>query len=205
LDTSEPVVGVQTTRVAATTALVCVDMQRDFVEPGAPAAVTGATRCVPAIARAARAIRERGSVVWVNRAYAPDGSNVERSRLAKWSLAPFVVAGSPGAEMVAGLGVEADDIEMLKPSFSAFLQTDLDEVLSSKQIEQVVLCGVDLARCVRASAADALSLGYMVTVLSDGTATRSDAAKAANLEDLVDLGALVTTSAALDVDEVTVR
>jgi nicotinamidase-related amidase len=175
-------------------ALVCIDMQRDFVEPDAPAAVAEATNCVPAIARAAQAVRERGVVIWVNRAYARDGSNVERSRLAKWSLAPFVVAGSPGAEMAGGLVVEAADIEIVKPSFSAFFGTDLDEVLSGKGIDEVVLCGVDLARCVRASAVDALSLGYAVTVLSDATATRSQSAKAANLEDLVDLGAMVTMS-----------
>jgi nicotinamidase-related amidase len=141
----------------------------------------------------------------VNRAYAPDGSNVERSRLAKWSAAPFVVAGTPGAAMVPGLGVEAEDTQIIKPSFSAFLKTDLDELLSQKGIEEVVLCGVDLARCVRATAADALSLGYAVTVLSDATATRSQAAKAANLEDLVDLGALVTTSIEFAGEELSVR
>ena len=117
-------------------------------------------------------------------------------------LAPFVVSGTPGAAMVPGLGVEAGDIEIVKPSFSAFLGTDLDQVLSHKGIEQVVLCGVDLARCVRATAGDALSLGYQVTVLCDATATRSQAAKAANLEDLLDLGALIATRPDLEHDGV---
>jgi nicotinamidase-related amidase len=152
---------------------------------------------VAAIESAARAVRERGIVVWVTRAYAPDGSNVEPSRLPNWALAPFVVAGSPGAEMVPGLGVAAEDFQLIKPSFSAFFCTDLDQVLSRAGIEEVVLCGVDLGRCVRASAVDALSLGYSVTVLADATSTRSQAAKTANLEDLADLGAVVATSAEL--------
>jgi nicotinamidase-related amidase len=200
LDTTDAS-GLGSTWAVGAKALVCIDMQHDFVEPAAPAAVAEATSCVPAIARAAHAVRKHGVAIWVNRAYAPDGSNVERSRLAKWSLAPFAVAGTPGAAMVPGLGVEDGDIEIIKPSFSAFLRTELHRVLSRKGIEEVVLCGVDLARCVRATAADALSLGYGVTVLSDATATRSQAAKAANLEDLVDLGAVVRTSAEVARDE----
>lgn len=182
---------------AALTALICIDMQHDFVNPTAPAAVAGAVDCVSAIERAARAIRERGVVIWMNRAYEPDGSNVERSRLPKWRRAPFVVSGTAGAEMVPELGVAHGDIKMIKPSYSAFFGTDLEQVLTSNGIEHVVLCGVDLARCVRASAVDALSRSYLVTVLADGTSTRSESAKTANLEDLVDLGAVVVTSAAL--------
>jgi nicotinamidase-related amidase len=176
-------------------ALICIDMQRDFVEPGAPAAVSGATACIAAVERAASALRqERGIVIWVTRSYEADGSNVEPSRLARWRSAPFVVAGSPGAELVPGLGAAPEDVAIVKPSYSAFFGTDLDGLLSGAGVEELVLCGVDLARCVRATAVDGLSRGYSVTVLADASATRSDAAKRSNLDDLGDLGAVVLSS-----------
>jgi nicotinamidase-related amidase len=171
-------------------ALLVVDMQVDFVRPGRPAAVAGAEACIAPIALAAQATRRSGGpVVWVSRGYAPDGSDVERSRRPDWLRAPFVVRGTEGADLVDGLGVEPEDLQVPKARWSAFFGTDLHRGLRERDVERVLVAGVDLARCVRATVSDAIGLDYLTAVLADGVATRSPQAKAANLDDLADLGA----------------
>jgi nicotinamidase-related amidase len=178
-------------------ALLVIDMQRDFVEPGAPAAVAGAPGCIAPINREAARVRdEGGTVVWVTRSYAADGSNVEPSRLESWRRDPFVVTGTPGEELDPRLAVAADDLRLVKPRFSSFFETDLDRELEAAGVEEILVAGVDLARCVRATVIDGLSLGYSVTVLAEATATRSPRAHAANLEDLEDLGSRVARATA---------
>lgn len=169
-------------------ALLVIDMQRDSVEPGAPAAVEGAVELIPAINAAARDIRaEGGLVAWITRSYLPDGSNVEASRLPQWREHPFIVAGTPGAEQVPELEVEEVDLRLVKPRFSSFFGTDLDAALRAADVTELVLAGVDLSRCVRATAVEGISLDYDVSVPADCTSTRSPEAKAANLADLADL------------------
>ncbi|MCC6755243.1 MAG: isochorismatase family protein, partial [Solirubrobacterales bacterium] len=75
------------------TALLVIDMQNDFVEPGAPRQVPGAREIVPAVAAAAERMRvQNGLVVWVCRAYSADGSNVEASRRPAFMREPFAVS-----------------------------------------------------------------------------------------------------------------
>ncbi len=169
-------------------ALIVVDMQVDFVVPGRPAAVPGAEACIPAIARAAIDTRAGGGpVVWVRRTYAADGSDVERTRLERWRDAPFVVEGTDGAELVTGLVPEPGDLHVDKASWSAFYATPLDRMLR-RRVDRVLVAGVDLSRCVRATLVDAIALDYLPAVLAAGVATRSRAAHEANLADLADLG-----------------
>jgi nicotinamidase-related amidase len=172
-----------------TDALVVVDMQVDFVQPGRSGAVAGAPGCVAPIAAAARAVREAGgTVAWIRREYAADGSDVERSRIAAWRTAPFCVAGTDGVALVEGLEVDAADVELVKARWSAFFATGLAERLRARGVERVVIAGVDLSRCVRATVMDAISLDFDVAVLAAGTSTRSPEAKRANFDDLADLG-----------------
>lgn len=174
---------------SSSTAFVVIDMQYDFVTPGAPAAVPGAADCIAPVAGYARLVRAGGgTVVWVTRAYAADGSDVELSRRQRFLAVPFVVAGSPGAELVPGLDPQPGDLWQVKRRWSAFFGTPLAETLAGSGIDHVVLAGVDLSRCVRATVIDAVSLDFRTEVLVPGVATRSPEALAANLADLGDLG-----------------
>jgi nicotinamidase-related amidase len=174
---------------SAQDALVVVDMQVDFVEPGRPGAVSGAPDCVAPIAAAAQAVRDAGgTVAWIRREYAADGSDVERSRLLSWQRAPFCVAGTDGIALIDGLVVQPGDIELVKSRWSAFFATDLAARLRQRRAQRVVIAGVDLARCVRATVMDAISHDFDVAVLAAGTSTRSPAALEANFSDLADIG-----------------
>ncbi|MBN8867116.1 MAG: cysteine hydrolase [Solirubrobacterales bacterium] len=170
------------------TALLVIDMQRDFVEPGGPKVVPGAKEVVPAVASAVERMRSKGDlIVWTVRAYSADGSNVEAARRPEFQRRPYAVSGTEGADLVAGLEPKSDDLILVKPSYSAFFRTDLDLKLREAGVSKLVACGVDLSRCVRATLTDAVSIGYESSVLAPAVASRDDQALNSNLADLTDL------------------
>lgn len=170
------------------TALLVIDMQNDFVEPGAPRQVPGAAEIVPAVASAVERMRIQGDlIVWACRAYSADASNVEAARKPQFMKKPYAVAGTRGAELADGLGPWPEDLSLITPSYSAFFRTDLDLKLREAGVSKIVGCGVDLSRCVRATLVEAVSLGYECSVLGLAVASRDDQALNANLADLNDL------------------
>ena len=170
------------------TALLVIDMQNDFVEPGAPREVSGAMEIVPAVANAAERMRIQGDlIVWISRAYSADGSNVEAARKPEFLKKPYAVAGTRGADLVEGLERWPEDLNIVTPSYSAFFRTDLDLKLREAGVSKLVGCGVDLSRCVRATLVEAVSLGYECSVLARAVASRSDQALNSNLADMRDL------------------
>ena len=79
-------------------ALIVIDMQKAFVEPGAAHCIAGAKATVPACAKVIAEARAAGSpVFWVRRQYRPDGSDVEFTRKAAWKAGGGTMApGSTG-------------------------------------------------------------------------------------------------------------
>jgi len=170
------------------TALLVINMQKDFVEGGAPREVSGALNIVPAVASAAERMRMQGDlIVWTSRAYSADGSNVEAARKPKFLKNPYVVSGTRGAELADGLDPWPEDLNLITPSYSAFFRTDLDLKLREAGVSKLVGVGVDLSRCVRSTLVEAVSLGYECSVLAPAVASRDDQALNANLADLSDL------------------
>lgn len=168
--------------------LLVIDMQNDFVEPGAPRQVPGAKEIVPTVAQAADRMRIQGDlIVWICRAHSADASNVEAARRPQFMKNPYAVAGTRGAELVEGLERWPEDLTVITPSYSAFFRTDLDLKLREAGVSKIVGCGVDLSRCVRATLVEAVSLGYECSVLAPAVACRNDHALNSNLADLVDL------------------
>jgi nicotinamidase-related amidase len=170
------------------TALVVIDMQNDFVEPGAPRQVPGAAEIIPAVSTAVERMRAQGDlIVWTCRAYSADGSNVEAARRPKFMKNPYAVSGTRGAELVDQRDSRPEDHHQVTPSDSAFFRTALELKLREAGVSKIVGCGVDLSRCVRATLVNAVSLGYECSVLAPAVASRDDQALNANLADLVDL------------------
>ena len=92
---------------ASRTALLIVDMQRDFLEPGAPAKTIGGLALVPRINRLSRAARRAGvPVIFTHERHRADlsdfGIELEYERV-------HCLEGSPGAELAAGLVVKPRD------------------------------------------------------------------------------------------------
>ncbi|EFJ49526.1 hypothetical protein VOLCADRAFT_59236 [Volvox carteri f. nagariensis] len=180
------------------TCLICIDMQNDFCLPTSPLCVAGAMGCLPKVKQAIDVARAKQMhVVWVIREHDPSGVDVEftRAHLFK-DGAGSTVPGTKGAELVEGLEVRAGELVIVKKRFSAFLHTHLDLVLRRLKVQRVVLCGVQTPNCIRATAVDSLGHDYETLVLSDATASKSEAVQDANLEDMRCMGIATPTVAA---------
>lgn len=177
------------------TALLIIDMQRDFVTPGSSLCVAGAAATVPAIVTLLNQCRKRTdiAVFHIVRSYEPDGIDVERCRLPLFRRAPGVVHGSSGAEILPDLQPVAGEIVIQKTRFSAFFQTKLDLCLRRLGTEHLLIAGTQYPNCIRATVTDALSLDYQTTVISDCCSAQTPEIAAANLTDISNLGALCLT------------
>lgn len=179
-------------------ALIMIDMQNGFIDPGSALCVAGAAATVPACARALERARELHMPVFhVVREYAEDGSDVEAVRYEAWSEGGKPIssawANPHTLEAPAPLAPQEGDRIVVKPRFSAFFGTKLDLMLRRLGIGTVVLIGTTTPNCIRSSCYDALSLDYNVVLLEDCTSSRTAAVQAANIEDMQHIGAHVMT------------
>lgn len=103
-------------------ALLIVDMQNDFVLPDAVLCVAGAQVSIPTIRGVADWFRaRRWPVIYLVREHAADGSDVERLRLDLFHRSPFLVPGTPGCDIVAGLEPRPGNLRLVKKRWSAFV------------------------------------------------------------------------------------
>ena len=181
-------------------ALVVIDMQRGFLDASSPLFIPGAADTVPACAHALDFARSIGmSIFHIRRIYSADGANVEPVRYRQWRDGGRPL--SPASEDESSLNwpdmlTPADgDRVMVKPRFSAFFDTQLDDVLSREGISTVVLAGTTTPNCVRSTCYDALSLNYNVVVLEDATSSRTPEVQRANIEDMAYIGAHIMSVA----------
>lgn len=178
------------------TALLMIDMQNGFIEPGSALCVAGAAATVDACARVLRAAREQGmQVIHVRRRYAADGSDVEPVRYRAWAAGgrPLCVQGNcPSSLDCPDVLTPADGERVLiKPRFSAFFDTPLAGLLQREGIDTVVLIGTTTPNCIRSTCYDALSLNLNVVVVADATSSRTLEVQEANIADMAYVGATV--------------
>ena len=187
-----------------TSALVLIDMQNGFVEPDGGLCIAGAKATLPACVRALKAARDQGiPVIHVRRHYAFDGHDVELGRLDTWLAAgkPLSDARPDTLEPCPGLEALPGETIIIKPSWSAFDRTNLEEMLHDLGVTCVILAGTTTPNCIRSTCYDAMAHGFNVAVLSNATSSRSAKVQQANLEDMATVGARIMSTnelAALD-------
>jgi acyl-CoA reductase-like NAD-dependent aldehyde dehydrogenase/nicotinamidase-related amidase len=145
-------------------ALLLVDLQNDFLEspglePAASAVVAGARRLL-AGARAA-------GVPVVHVATSVDASGADRMPHWKAQERWRCVRGTRGHAPPDGLSPEAGEVSVSKTFFSAFSAPALEAALAETGADTLVLAGVHLHGCVRATALDAYQRGFAVWVAED--------------------------------------
>ena len=178
------------------TALLVIDMERDFVCEGAVLETPGARALITTINRLAGWARQRGMpVIWTYEEHRSDrseyGIELEYDPV-------HCLEGTPGCDLVDGLEVGAEDVRITrKRRYDCFLGTDLDLVLRAHQIENLVCCGVSTHVCVMSTVFTARNLDYRVLVPRDAVAGVSAAHQAAALLCMSDVFAYVTTSQAV--------
>ena len=167
----------------ASTALLIIDMQRDFVEPGGFGEalgndVTPLQAVIAPCKRVLDAARRTGMlVIHTREGHSPDladcpPTKIERGRGAKrigdpGPMGRILVRGERGHDIVPELYPIAGEVLIDKPGKGAFCATDLDLVLHNRGIKSLVVCGVTTEVCVNTTVREANDRGYECVVLSD--------------------------------------
>lgn len=171
----------------ARAALVVIDMQRDFLEPGGFGAALGndvsllmaavePCRRILAGARAAGML-----VIHTREGHRPDLSDAPRAKVERGApdkrigapgpMGRILIRGEAGHDIVPALAPLADEPVIDKPGKGAFYQTDLDLMLRNRGIETLLVCGVTTEVCVHTTVREANDRGYRCLVLGDACAS----------------------------------
>ncbi|HBU28961.1 MAG: cysteine hydrolase [Thiobacillus sp. GWE1_62_9] len=168
----------------ARTALLVIDMQRDFLDPGGYAAaarldVDALRRTIPAIQHVLAAARRLGMlVVHTREGHRPDLSDcppakMERSRAAgaeigsAGPLGRLLVRGEFGHDFIDELQPIPGETVIDKPGYGAFHQTDLAQILQNRGIDHLILGGVTTEVCVHSTLREAVDRGYGCVLAAD--------------------------------------
>lgn len=170
-------------------ALLIIDMQNDFVLPGAPLRVPQAASVVPRIRAVLDAFRDRKMPVFhVLRVHRPDGSDVEIIRKDLFKKTPFAVSGTSGAAVVDELTPYPGEYVIEKTRMSAFIGTELDLMLRTLGITDLVVTGIQTPNCVRTTVFDAIAYNYPVILVRDAVGAKDDDVHNANVADMENIG-----------------
>ncbi|NIR31433.1 MAG: cysteine hydrolase [Gammaproteobacteria bacterium] len=193
----------------AHTALLIIDMQKDFCVEGFAASTAGrplapARSIIPRLRALLHAARETGVLVghvgfWTLPDHLSDsGPWLAQRRRSTYASDTIAVAGSEGAEFIDELAPADDEIKVLKHRYSAFKGTNLDIILRAHDIRTVVPTGISTNVCVESTLRDAFEHTYYVCVPEDACASWDMELHAATLKTADARFGLITK-----VDEVT--
>jgi biuret amidohydrolase len=191
----------------ATTALVIIDMQRDFIEEGGFGASLGndvsrLAAIVPTVACVLAAWRAKnGVVVHTRESHLPDLSDCPPAKRFRGNpilrigdigaMGRLLVRGEAGTSIIESLKPIKGEIEIDKPGKGAFYRTPLHEELLKRKIEKLIFMGVTTEVCVQSSMREANDRGFDCMVLSDCTESYFAEYKATTLSMISAQGGIV--------------
>jgi len=165
------------------TALLIIDMQRDFLEPGGFGAALGndVSRLKAAVGPCAdvlAAARRAGIlIIHTREGHRPDLSDAPAIKLergdpalrigAPGPMGRILVRGEPGHDIIPELYPAAGEPVIDKPGKGAFYQTDLELMLRNRGVETLLVCGVTTEVCVNTTVREANDRGFRCIVLAD--------------------------------------
>ena len=167
----------------ATTALLVIDMQRDFCEPGGFGETLGndvsqLRGVIPPLQAVLAAARAAGiTVIHTREGHRPDLSDCPPAKLARGAPSlrigdqgpkgRILVRGEYGHDIVDELTPAPGELVIDKPGKGSFHGTDLGEELAARGIARLVVTGVTTEVCVHTTVREANDRGYECLVLSD--------------------------------------
>jgi nicotinamidase-related amidase len=164
------------------TALLVIDMQRDFIDPEGLCAQMGEAigelqAIVPTLQRVAKAARAVGMrLIHTREGYAPGLSDVHPAKAGEsWvgrpgPLGRFLIRGEPGHDFIPECQPTPGEPVIDKPGYSAFYRTDLEDRLNAAGLTHLVFTGVTTQCCVQSSLRAAVDRGFQCLTLADGCA-----------------------------------
>lgn len=167
----------------ARTAIVVIDMQRDFLEPGGFGEALGndvslLKRAVEPIRRLLSRAREKGVfIIHTREGHRPDLSDAPKAKVergapelrigAKGPMGRILVRGEPGHDIIPELYPKSGEPVVDKPGKGAFYATELQGILDNRDIENLIVCGVTTEVCVHTTVREGNDRGYRCIVPSD--------------------------------------
>jgi nicotinamidase-related amidase len=165
------------------TAVVMIDMQRDFLEPGGFGETLGndvslLARAVGPCGALLEGARRRGMlVVHTREGHRPDLSDAPKAKVERGApskrigdpgpMGRILVRGESGHDIIASLYPRAGEPVVDKPGKGAFYATDLHAILQGRGIENLIVGGVTTEVCVHTTVREANDRGFRCIVPSD--------------------------------------
>jgi nicotinamidase-related amidase len=165
------------------TALIIIDMQRDFLEPGGFGeslgndvtrlrAAIGPCKTILDAARAAGLL-----IIHTREGHRPDLSDAAPAKIERGSpskrigdtgpMGRILIRGEPGHDFIPALYPIDGEPIIDKPGKGAFYQTDLELTLRNAGIDNLIVCGVTTEVCVNTTVREANDRGYRCIVSAD--------------------------------------
>src|SRR5436190_2410389 len=179
IDAQPAPIAVDTARCA----LVIIDMQRDFLEPGGFGEALGndvsqLRRIVAPLGALLGAARDAGiTVIHTREGHRPDMTDAPRAKVERGApsmrigdrgpMGRILIRGEVGHDIIPELAPMAGEPVLDKPGKGAFYQTDLDLMLRNRGIETLLVCGVTTEVCVHTTVREANDRGYRCIVVGD--------------------------------------
>ncbi len=197
----------------ARAALVVIDMQRDFLEPGGFGETLGndltpVVEIIPTVAELIKCFRAKGwPILHTRESHLPDLSDCPPAKRLRGTpslrigdngpMGRVLVRGEPGSAIVAACEPAPGEFVIDKPGKGMFFATEVDSILSAHGITQLVFAGVTTEVCVQTSMREANDRGYECMLIEDATASYFPAFKATTLDMIRAQGAIVGWTAPL--------
>ena len=191
----------------AHTALLIIDMQRDFIEPGGFGETLGndvslLAAIVPTVKRVLEAWRTSGGyVIHTREGHAPDLSDCPPAKRLRGEpklrigdegpMGRILIHGEPGHGIIPELAPIPGELVIDKPGKGAFYDTGLGEVLKTRGITHLIVMGVTTEVCVQTTMREANDRGHDCLLVEDGTESYFPAFKEAALAMIRAQGAIV--------------
>lgn len=189
------------------TALIVIDMQRDFVEPGGFGETLGndVTRLqaiIPATVALIAGFRKAGlTIVHTRECHRPDLADCPPAKKDRGNpklrigdpgpMGRILISGEPGADIVPELYPQEGEIVIDKPGKGAFYATPLGDMLKERGITQLVFAGVTTEVCVQTTMREANDRGYECLLAEDATESYFPEFKKAAIDMMTAQGAIV--------------
>ena len=170
-----------------TCALIIIDMQRDFVDPGGFGQALGndvslLRKAIAPTRSVLDAARKKGMlVIHTREGHRPDLTDLPRNKKLRGRLpngigdpgpmGRILVRGEYGHDIVDELKPAPGEPVVDKPGKGAFYATEFGDILQKYGIENLLVCGVTTEVCVNTTVREANDRGYRCVVLSDGCAS----------------------------------
>jgi len=189
-------------------ALVIIDMQRDFLEPGGFGDALGndvsrLRAIVPALQKLLATVRDLGiAVIHTQECHQPDLSDCPPSKQHRGGedglkigdegpMGRILIMGEPGNSIIPELTPTEEETVLTKPGKGAFYNTPLEDILESQGITHLLFTGVTTEVCVQSTMREANDRGYECLLVEDCTDSYFPEFKQSTIEMITAQGAIV--------------